>query len=413
MSYITYKGKLLRKAEMELSTAPTKDKNIAIEKVCESLEKNRGEILQANLLDIAEARKNDMSIGLIDRLKLDEERLDGIIGALGQIIELQDPIWKSDQVWTLENGLTISKMTVPLGVIGIIYESRPNVTVDAFGLALKSGNCIILRGSSSAIHSNIALIKAIKEGLKESPISDEVIQFIEKTDRDYVLDMLQADEYIDLIIPRGGQNLIDFVVKNASVPTLQTGSGNCHIFVDETGDLENAAAIVKNSKAQRVGVCNACETLLVHEKIAEEFLPMVYEELKDIVELRGCDKTQKIIDVKGAKESDWGEEFLDYILAIRVVSDVEEAIEHIQTYSTKHSESIITENVANSRMFLRKVDSSTVYLNASTRFTDGGVFGFGAEMGISTQKMHARGPVGLEQLVTHKYLVLGEGQIRE
>lgn len=412
MSYITDKGILLRKAESELSTAPTKDKNLAIEKVCESLEKHRKSILEANLLDIEEAEKNKMAIGLIDRLKLDDERLDDIIEALHQIIELQDPIWKSDQVWTLENGLTISKMTVPLGVIGIIYESRPNVTVDAFGLALKSGNCIMLRGSSSAINSNIALVKAIKEGLEESPISEDIIQFIEETDREYVLEMLRADKYIDLIIPRGGQQLIDFVVENASVPTLQTGSGNCHIFVDDTADLDKGLNIVKNAKTQRVGVCNACETLLVHEKIAGKFLPMVYEELKDIVELRGCVKTKEIIEVRDATESDWKEEFLDYTLAIRVVRDVEEAIEHIQTYSTKHSEAIVTENLANSRIFLRKVDSATVYLNASTRFTDGGVFGFGAEMGISTQKMHARGPVGLDQLVTHKYLILGEGQIR-
>lgn len=412
MSYITDKGILLRKAESELSTAPTKDKNLAIEKVCESLEKHRKSILEANLLDIEDAEKNKMAIGLIDRLKLDDERLDDIIGALHQIIELQDPIWKSDQVWTLENGLTISKMTVPLGVIGIIYESRPNVTVDAFGLALKSGNCIMLRGSSSAINSNIALVKAIKEGLKASPISEDIIQFIEETDREYVLEMLRADKYIDLIIPRGGQQLIDFVVENASVPTLQTGSGNCHIFVDDTADLDKGLNIVKNAKTQRVGVCNACETLLVHEKIAGKFLPMVYEELKDIVELRGCVKTKEIIEVRDATESDWKEEFLDYTLAIRVVRDVEDAIEHIQTYSTKHSEAIVTENLANSRIFLRKVDSATVYLNASTRFTDGGVFGFGAEMGISTQKMHARGPVGLDQLVTHKYLILGEGQIR-
>ena len=413
MSYIKDKGILLRKAELELSTAPTKDKNVAIRMVCESLEEHREDILKANSLDIEGAEKVGMSAGLIDRLRLDDDRLDDIIDALYQIIELQDPIWKSDRVWTIENGLTISKMTVPLGVIGIIYESRPNVTVDAFGLALKSGNCIMLRGSSSAINSNIALVKAIKAGLRESPISEEIIQFIDETDRDYVLDMLKADEYVDLIIPRGGQQLIDFVVENASVPTLQTGSGNCHTFVDESADLDKALEIVKNAKAQRVGVCNACETLLVHKEIAEVFLPMVYDELKDIVELRGCENTRNIIDIKEATESDWREEYLDYILAIRIVDSVDKAIDHIQTYGTKHSEAIVTENLANSKLFLRQVDSATVYLNASTRFTDGGVFGFGAEMGISTQKMHARGPVGLDQLVTHKYLIMGEGQIRE
>lgn len=413
MSYIEDKGILLRKAELELSTAPTKDKNTAIEKVCESLEEHREDILKANSLDIEEAEKINMSIGLIDRLRLDDERLDDIIDALYQIIDLQDPVWKSDRVWTIENGLTISKMTVPLGVIGIIYESRPNVTVDAFGLALKSGNCIMLRGSSSAINSNMALVKAIKAGLKKSPISEEIIQFIGKTDRDYVLDMLKADDYIDLVIPRGGQQLIDFVVENASVPTLQTGSGNCHTFVDESADLNKAVNIVKNAKAQRVGVCNACETLLVHKEIAEAFLPMVYDELRDIVEFRGCSRTRDIIDVKEATKSDWEEEYLDYILAVKVVDDIAQAIDHIQTYGTKHSEAIVTENLINSRLFLRKVDAATVYLNASTRFTDGGVFGFGAEMGISTQKMHARGPVGLDQLVTHKYLILGEGQIRD
>ncbi|HHV39051.1 MAG TPA: glutamate-5-semialdehyde dehydrogenase [Tepidimicrobium sp.] len=413
MSYIEDKGILLRKAELELSTAPTKDKNTAIEKVCESLEEHREDILKANSLDIEEAEKINMSIGLIDRLRLDDERLDDIIDALYQIIDLQDPVWKSDRVWTIENGLTISKMTVPLGVIGIIYESRPNVTVDAFGLALKSGNCIMLRGSSSAINSNMALVKAIKAGLKKSPISEEIIQFIGKTDRDYVLDMLKADDYIDLVIPRGGQQLIDFVMENASVPTLQTGSGNCHTFVDESADLNKAVNIVKNAKAQRVGVCNACETLLVHKEIAEAFLPMVYDELRDIVEFRGCSRTRDIIDVKEATKSDWEEEYLDYILAVKVVDDIAQAIDHIQTYGTKHSEAIVTENLINSRLFLRKVDAATVYLNASTRFTDGGVFGFGAEMGISTQKMHARGPVGLDQLVTHKYLILGEGQIRD
>ena len=307
MSYIEDKGILLRKAELELSTAPTKDKNTAIEKVCESLEEHREDILKANSLDIEEAEKINMSIGLIDRLRLDDERLDDIIDALYQIIDLQDPVWKSDRVWTIENGLTISKMTVPLGVIGIIYESRPNVTVDAFGLALKSGNCIMLRGSSSAINSNMALVKAIKAGLKKSPISEEIIQFIGKTDRDYVLDMLKADDYIDLVIPRGGQQLIDFVMENASVPTLQTGSGNCHTFVDESADLNKAVNIVKNAKAQRVGVCNACETLLVHKEIAEAFLPMVYDELRDIVEFRGCSRTRDIIDVKEATKSDWEE----------------------------------------------------------------------------------------------------------
>lgn len=413
MSYISDKGKLLRKAELELSTASTEEKNLALLKVCNSLEKHRKDILKGNDLDIEIAKKNNMKPGLIDRLMLDDKRLDGIIESIHTVVKLPDPVWQSDKVWTLENGLTISKMTVPLGVIGIVYESRPNVTVDAFSLALKSGNCIALRGSSSAINSNIALVKAIKAGLRESNISEDVVQFIEDVDREHVLNMIKANDYIDLIIPRGGKDLIDFVIENASVPTLQTGTGNCHIFIDESANIEKALDIVVNAKTQRVGVCNACETLLVHKNIKDEFLPMIYEKLKDKVEIRGCNITRKIIEAKEAKESDWGEEYLDYIIAVKVVEDVKEAIDHIQTYGSKHSEGIVTENLTNSRMFLRKVDASTVYVNASTRFTDGGEFGFGAEMGISTQKTHARGPVGLEQLVTYKYLILGEGQIRK
>lgn len=413
MNYVLNKGILLKKAEEEFSTASTEDKNIALKKVSESLENHREDILENNAKDIELEKENNMKSGLIDRLRLDNERLDGIIEGINTVIKLPDPIWKSDKVWTLENGLTISKMTVPLGVIGIVYESRPNVTVDAFSLALKSGNCIMLRGSSSAIHSNKAIVKAIKEGLKSSNISEEVIQFIEESDRQHVYDMLKANEYIDLIIPRGGKGLIDFVVKNSSVPILETGIGNCHVFVDKNANLKKALNIVNNAKTQRVGVCNACETLLVHEAIADKFLPMVFEKIQSIVEIRGCTKTREIIEVKEAKESDWKEEFLDYIIAVKVVKDIDEAIEHIQNYGTKHSEAIITENFTNAQMFLRKVDASTVYVNASTRFTDGGEFEFGAEMGISTQKTHARGPVGLEQLITYKYLVIGDGQIRK
>jgi len=413
MSYISNKGSLLKRVETELSIASTEDKNLALKKVSESLEEYRSYILESNRKDIEIAEKNNMKPGLIDRLKLDNDRLDGIIEGINNIIELPDPIWKSDKVWTIENGLTISKMTVPLGVIGIVYESRPNVTVDAFSLALKSGNCIMLRGSSSAIHSNKALVKAIKEGLKASNLSEEVVQFIEEKDRKYVNEMLKANKYLDLIIPRGGKGLIDFIVENSSVPVLETGIGNCHIYVDEEADLEKALNIVNNAKTQRVGVCNACEKLLVHEAVADKFLPMIFEKLHKIVEIRGCKKTREIIKVEEAKESDWKEEYLDYIIAVKVVKDIDEGIEHVNTYGSKHSEAIITENLTNSQMFLRKVDASAVYVNASTRFTDGGEFGFGAEMGISTQKIHARGPVGLEQLVSYKYLVIGEGQIRK
>lgn len=413
MTYIEEKGKLLKAAEKQLSIASTKDKNIALEKVAQAIEARREEILRANQEDIKAGKASDMSAALIDRLTLNNERLDGIIEGIRTVIKLPDPIWKSNKVWTLENGLTISQMTTPLGTIGIVYESRPNVTVDAFSLALKSGNCIILRGSSSAIKSNTALVQAIKEGLSNSPISEEVVQFIDDTDRDLVLDMLRANDYIDLIIPRGGRGLIQFVIQNATVPTLQTGEGNCHTFIDESANLEAALKILINAKTQRLGVCNTCETLLVHEAIKDDFLPMAYEALKDKIELRGCPRTLEVIQVREATEEDYWEEYLDAILAVKVVKDVDEAIAHINKYGTKHSEAIVTESLTNANKFQRQVDASSVYVNASTRFTDGGEFGFGAEMGISTQKTHARGPVGLEQLTTYKYLIMGQGQVRE
>lgn len=413
MTYMDLKGQKLKSAEKQISVASTEDKNFALKCVAEAINSNRKEILAANEKDVQNGILSNMSEGLVDRLKLDDSRIDGIIDGINTVIKLQDPVWKSDRVWTMENGLTFSKMTVPIGVIGIIYESRPNVTVDAFALAIKSGNCILLRGSSSAINSNLALVDAIKQGLRNSNITEEVIGFVEDTDRDLVSDMLNATDYLDLIIPRGGKGLIHFVVESASVPTLQTGDGNCHLYVDESGNLEDAVNILVNAKTQRIGVCNACETLLVHENIAKEFLPMAYEALKDKVELRGDKATASIIEVKPATEEDWYEEYLDYILAIKVVKSADEAIDHINKYGTKHSESIITENLTNANKFQRQVDSSTVYVNASTRFTDGGEFGFGAEMGISTQKIHARGPVGLEQLVSNKYLIMGHGQIRK
>lgn len=413
MSEIIEKGKSLKSASELLSQASTKDKNEALKFVAESIIKNQDFILKENQKDIEAAINAEMKESLIDRLRLTEERIQDIIEGIHTIVELKDPIWKSNDVWTLENGLNISKMTVPLGVIGIIYESRPNVTVDAFTLAIKSGNCILLRGSSSAIHSNMALVFAIKEGLKRSKISEEVVQLVEDTSRDSVTTMLQLNDYIDLIIPRGGSGLIQSVVQNATVPTIETGVGNCHTFIDETAKIDDAVDIVVNAKAQRPGVCNACETVLVHEQVANVFLPKLKIALKDKVELRGCVKTQEIIDVQPASDEDWAEEYLDYILAIKVVSNIQEAIAHINQYGTKHSECIVTENYTNGELFLRSIDAAAVYINASTRFTDGGVFGFGCEMGISTQKMHARGPMGLNELVTVKYVIRGSGQIRE
>ncbi|MGM0397148.1 MAG: glutamate-5-semialdehyde dehydrogenase [Bacillota bacterium] len=410
---LTEKGNILKESGRKLAVSSTEEKNKALKAVAHSIDRNREEILKANALDVENAKKTGMKEGLVDRLLLDDGRIGGIIDSLYTVEKLPDPIWKSDRVWTMENGLTISKMTVPLGVIGIVYESRPNVTVDAFGLAMKSGNAILLRGSSTAIHSNIALVKAIKEGLKETEIPEGVVEFIEDTDRDLVLEMLKSNDFLDLVIPRGSGALIDFVIKNATVPTLQTGEGNCHVYIDDSANLENGVKIVVNAKTQRVGVCNACETLLVNRKVAKIFLPMVYEALKEKVELRADEETRRFIPANPATEEDWATEFLDYILAIKVVEDVDEAIDHINKYGTMHSESIITETLGSALKFQRQVDASTVYVNASTRFTDGGEFGFGAEMGISTQKTHARGPVGLEQLVTNKYLVMGQGQTRK
>ncbi|AOY75947.1 glutamate-5-semialdehyde dehydrogenase [Clostridium formicaceticum] len=404
--------KTLKKAAQVLVSIDTKSKNEALRQVAISLNQHTDYILQENAKDIENAKKNGMKESLIDRLRLTKDRIQGMVDSIATIIDLKDPVWKSNDVWTLENGLTISKMTVPIGVIGIIYESRPNVTVDAFSLTLKSGNCILLRGSSTSIHSNRALVYAIKEGLKNSDVSQEVIGFVDDTDRGIVKEMLTLNEYIDLIIPRGGKDLIDFVVKNATVPTIETGVGNCHIFVDEDTDLEKAIDIIENAKVQRPGVCNACETLLVHEKVAEVLLPKLYDRIGSKVEIRGCAAVQKWIDVKKATDEDWAEEYLDYILAVKLVKDIDEAIEHINQYGTKHSEAILTENFTHANTFLRQVDAAAVYVNASTRFTDGGEFGFGGEMGISTQKMHARGPMGLNELVTVKYTIVGNGQIR-
>lgn len=413
MSYMENLGKSLRNAEKNLSIVSADAKNKALLEVAKSIGDMREYILEENLKDVEIAEKNNMKSSLVDRLKLDVDKIDGIIESIHTVIKLNDPIWSSKNSWTLPNGLTITNMSVPIGVIGIIYESRPNVTVEAFTLALKSGNCIMLRGSSSAINSNKALVKAIKAGLSSSEISPDIVGFVEYEGHEYVEKMLHLNKYIDLIIPRGGSGLIDFVVKNSTVPTVETGVGNCHIFVDKTGNLENALDIIINAKTQRPGVCNACETVLIHGEIAGEFLPKLHDALSDKVELRGCENTRKVIGINEATDDDFATEYLDYILSIKIVENVDEAIEHINKYGTKHSESIITEDFTNANLFQRRVDAAAVYVNASTRFTDGGAFGFGAEMGISTQKIHARGPIGLDQLVSNKYLISGNGQIRK
>ncbi len=413
MSSLIIQCKKLREASKVLGLADTKKKNKALEYVANQLRIHKDDIMKENEKDVFNARKAGIKESLIDRLRLDETRIEDMIQGIHKIIDLRDPIWNSNKVWTLENDLTISKMTVPLGVIGIIYESRPNVTIDAFALALKSGNGILLRGSSTSINSNRALVYAVKEGLKESGLPEDIIGFIDDVDRSIVMEMLTLNQYIDLIIPRGGKELIRFVIENATVPTIETGVGNCHVYIDESANLEKSLKIVENAKTQRPGVCNACETILVHEQIANDFLPQLYQRFDGVVDMVGCEKTREIISVKVAEVQDWLEEYLDYKVAIKVVKDIQEAILHIDQYGTKHSEAIITEKLENTNLFLRQVDAAAVYVNASTRFTDGGQFGFGAEMGISTQKIHARGPIGLEELVTVKYTIMGSGQIRE
>jgi len=403
----------LKKASQNLGVTGTDLKNQALLSVAKCLKENQGIILAANAVDVKSAENGGMKSSLVDRLRLDGNRLDGMISDIYKVVSLKDPVWNSKDVWTLENGITISKMSVPLGVISIIYESRPNVTIDAFTLALKSGNAILLRGSSNAMNSNKALVEAVKKGLAESSISPDVIELVGNSDRSVVGELLNMTDYLDLVIPRGGAGLIKFVTENSKVPTIETGVGNCHIYVDDSADLEKALAIVENAKVQRPGVCNSCETLLVHSSIAASFLPSLKNKIGERVEFRGCERAALFIDVKPAEESDWGTEYLDYILAIKVVDSCDEAIEHINEYGTRHSEAIITNDLDNSRKFQRYIDAAAVYVNASTRFTDGGAMGFGAEMGISTQKMHARGPMGLNELVTVKYIMNGEGQIRE
>ena len=403
----------LKKSSAELNSAGTEIKNRALLIVAEFIKKFEKKILEANNADIKAAKEAGMKDSLIDRLKLSSERITDMVDGIHKVVSLKDPVWNSRDVWTLENGITVSRMSVPLGVISIIYESRPNVTIDAFTLALKSGNAILLRGSSSAINSNKALVKAVKAGLDAGPVSSDIIELVENTDRSLVGELLNMTEYIDLVIPRGGAGLIKYVIENSKVPSIETGVGNCHIYVDESADMAKALNIIENAKIQRPGVCNSCETVLIHENIAGIFLPSLVKRIGDRVEIRGCEVSRRICELKEAVESDWETEFLDYILAVKIVNSNEEAISHINKYGSCHSEAILTDNLTNARLFQRRVDAAAVYVNASTRFTDGSALGFGAEMGISTQKIHARGPMGLNELVTIKYVMDGDGQIRE
>ncbi|MCD6552359.1 glutamate-5-semialdehyde dehydrogenase [Thermotoga sp.] len=415
MEELLEKAKRVKEAWEMLKSAEARKKNNAIKKIARKLDERRKEILEANMIDVERAREKGVKESLIDRLALNDKRIDEMIEACETVISLKDPIGEVIDSWVREDGLRIARVRVPIGPIGIIYESRPNVTVETSILALKSGNTILLRGGSDALNSNKAIVSAMKEALRESEIPESSIEFIENTDRALVLEMIRLREYLSLVIPRGGYGLISFVRDNATVPVLETGVGNCHIFVDESADLKKAVPVIINAKTQRAGTCNAAEKLLVHEKIAKEFLPAIIEELrKHGVEVRGCEKTRKIVpDVIPATKEDWPTEYLDLIIAVKVVKDVDEAIAHIKKYSTGHSESILTENYSNAKKFVSEIDAAAVYVNASTRFTDGGQFGFGAEIGISTQRFHARGPVGLRELTTYKFVVLGDYHVRE
>ena len=405
-------GQNAKDAETVLRNLSTNDKNKTLEAVAKALVAHTDEILKANVLDVENGKKNHMPEGLIDRLMLTPERIEGMADGLRQLTGLEDPVGEVTGMKKRPNGLLIGQKRVPLGVIGIIYEARPNVTSDAFGLCFKTGNVVILKGGSDAIHSNTAIVNCIREALKACGIIEDAIQLIQDTSRETAAEFMKLNRYVDVLIPRGGRGLIKAVVNQSTIPVIETGTGNCHIYVDETADLQMAADIVINAKTQRVGVCNACESLLVNRK--DDFLPVLAGRLKEKhVEVRADEAAKALMPgAVPATEEDWGTEYLDYILSVKVVDSVEEAIAHINKYNTKHSEAIITNDYTHAQKFLDEVDAAAVYVNASTRFTDGNEFGFGAEIGISTQKLHARGPMGLLALTTTKYIIYGNGQVR-
>lgn len=414
-SEVLRKATSAKQAAQILATVSTDAKNRALAAIAGALVAKQNVILQENLKDLDEGRKNGLSSTLLDRLSLNEKRIAGIAQGVCEIISLKDPVGEIIGGWRRPNGLEIQKVRVPLGVIGIIYEARPNVTVDAAALCLKAGNAVVLRGGKEAIHSNIALTKIMQEATEKTGLPKSCVEIIEITDRASAQEMMRLNGMIDVLIPRGGAGLIKTVVENSSVPVIETGTGNCHVYVDKDADLKMAEDIAFNAKVQRPSVCNAAETLLVHEDIAETFLPKILKQLKDAkVEIRGCERTRKIdSSAKKATEEDWYAEFLDLILAVKIVKNIEEAIAHIQKYSSRHTEAIVTKNVQSAQKFTHEIDSAAVFVNASTRFTDGYEFGLGAEIGISTQKLHARGPMGLEELTSTKFVVWGSGQVRK
>lgn len=403
-------------AKAELSCSSITVRNAALSGIADALEKYKRNILEQNRIDVKNAEAAGVKSSLTDRLYLNEKRIEGIAEGVRKIVALPDPIGIIDGGEIRPNGLKITKLRVPIGVIGIIFEARPNVTVDAAALCIKSGNAVILRGGKEALYSNTILAQIMREELEKAGLPADSVQLIKDTTREIANQMMKANEYLDLLIPRGGAGLISAVINNSTVPVIQTGVGNCHVYVDSAANIPMAIDIVDNAKTSRPGVCNAAETLLVHRVIAEEFLPKLKKRLdRSNVELRGCEITRMILgqSVVEAQESDYKDEFLDYILAVKVVDNIYEAIEHIQRYSSGHSECIVTDNIAAAEEFQRRIDAAAVYVNASTRFTDGYEFGLGAEIGISTQKLHARGPMGLRELTTYKYLINGNGQIRQ
>lgn len=404
-----------KEAKYKVALLPTDVKNKAILAVADALVSNSSTIISANSIDMENGVKKGLSQGLLDRLKLDEDRIKGMAEGLRQVVELDDPIGKITESWECPNGLKISKRLVPIGVVGVIYEARPNVTADVFGLCFKTGNSVILKGGSDALESNKAIVKVIKDALIKENVPVDAITLIEDTTRESTNQLMRMNDYVDVLIPRGGAGLIKSVVENASVPVIETGSGNCHIYVDHVADIDMAINIIVNAKTQRIGVCNACESLVIHEDIASELLPKLTKALKEHgVQIFADEKAKSLMEgAEPATEKDFATEYLDYIISVKTVSSVEEAIEHINKYNTGHSESIITKDDVNANKFLDGIDAACVYVNASTRFTDGFEFGFGAEIGISTQKLHARGPMGLLALTSYKYTIHGNGQVRK
>ena len=407
-------GAKAKEAESTLRILNTDKKNQVLTSAAELLVAEAEELIAANQKDLETARENHMPQGLVDRLMLNEARIAQMAEGLRQIAALDDPIGEVSDMKLRPNGLMIGQKRVPLGVIGIIYEARPNVTADAFGLCFKTGNAVILKGGSDAIHSNIAIVNVLRRALAANDVDENALQLIEDTSRDTARAFMKLNRYLDVLIPRGGAGLIRSVVENATVPVIETGTGNCHIYVDESADLAMAVDIIFNAKTQRIGVCNACESLVIHEKVVDKVMPMIAARLKEKdVEIRGDERSRSAAEgLIAATDEDWGKEYLDYIISVKTVASIDEAIAQINRYNTGHSEAIITENYTNAQKFLNEIDAAAVYVNASTRFTDGFEFGFGAEIGISTQKLHARGPMGLLALTSYKYIIYGNGQVR-